>query len=171
MKEYLVKLAHYNLWANQKMISMISTDEKIFCAPVKNSFPSIKDTLLHIWDAQDIWFTRLNDKPITDFPSKNFKGNNEDVVAGLIKSSEDFYLFLDKQLPTYDTKIFSYKNMAGESFSSTAVDIVTHCMNHSTFHRGQLITILRGFGQTKFESTDLIAYHRAMKEVKKEILD
>lgn len=171
MKEYLVKLAHYNLWANQKVISMISLDKKIMNTPIVSSFPSIQETLLHIWDAQDIWLTRLKEQPNTSFPSKHFKGSNADVIEGLQKSSEDFYLFLDKQLPTYDTKIFTYTTIAGEAQASTAVEIVAHCMNHSSFHRGQLITMLRGLGQQKFEATDMIAYHRAMKEVKKEILD
>lgn len=171
MKEYLVKLAHYNLWANQNMLSMIPEDEKLFNQEVKSSFPSIKSTLLHIWDAQDIWLTRLKDEVITDFPSKNFKGDSKDIRRGLIHSSEEFYLFLDKQVPTYDTKISSYKTIAGIMQSSTTTEIVAHCMNHSTFHRGQLITILRELGCTNFIATDMIAYYRHISQVKKDILD
>ena len=171
MREYLVKIAHYNLWANQKIIAAIPLDKNIFNETLKSSFPTIKDTLLHIWDAQDIWLTRLKDLPITSFPSKNFNGSNEDVINGLIKSSESFYLFLDEQLPTFDTKIITYKTIAGEAQSSTAIEVVAHCMNHSTFHRGQIITMLRALDITKLPATDMIAYNRQMKEVKKEILD
>ncbi len=39
-------------------------------------------------------------------------------------------------------------------------EAVLHCMNHSTFHRGQLITIFRQLGFKKLFSTDLIAFSR-----------
>jgi uncharacterized damage-inducible protein DinB len=39
-------------------------------------------------------------------------------------------------------------------------EIIMHCMNHSTFHRGQIVTMLRTAGVTNLFSTDLITYYR-----------
>jgi len=53
----------------------------------------------------------------------------------------------------------SYTNSKGESFTNTAGDILFHLINHSTYHRGQLV------GQLKVEGvkpivTDYIFYKR-----------
>ena len=36
----------------------------------------------------------------------------------------------------------------------------SHIINHSTYHRGQLVTILRQAGFTKLSSIDLATYYR-----------
>ena len=37
---------------------------------------------------------------------------------------------------------------------------VCDVMNHSTYHRGQLVTLLRGAGFTALSTTDLISFYR-----------
>ena len=50
----------FNVWANGKIVEILSkVDEKFFDAEVKSSFPTIRKTIHHIWDAELIWFTRL----------------------------------------------------------------------------------------------------------------
>lgn len=171
MKEYLVTLAHYNLWANRRIISVMPNDEALFDAEAASSFTSLRKTLLHIWDAQLIWLYRLQDKQIAKVPSEIFEGSVTELCNALLAQSEEFYLFLDAQLPTYPEKSIHYSTLKGDPFVSSAQDVVSHCMNHSTFHRGQLITQLHQLGIHELISTDMITYYRTMKEVKKDILD
>jgi uncharacterized damage-inducible protein DinB len=172
MREYLLQLAHYNLWANQLIVNAIPNDKKRFTQEVKSSFPTVEKTILHIWDAQDIWLSRLEDRPLTDWPSSSLKDRNQQSICeGLNHSSVRFFQFVDKQLPTFDTKIITYKNMQGVEYQNTTQEIIAHCMNHSTFHRGQLVSMLRELGVEKFSSTDMISYFRQLKEKKKEIYD
>jgi len=42
----------------------------------------------------------------------------------------------------------SYKNSKGESWSSTVQDILTHVVLHSSYHRGQIASLMRAGGQT-----------------------
>jgi len=42
--------------------------------------------------------------------------------------------------------------------------MIMHCMNHSTYHRGQIITLLRELGATEIPGTDMIAYIREIKK-------
>lgn len=172
MREYLLQLTHYNLWANQLIANVIPKDKLLFIKELKSSFPSVEKTILHIWDAQDIWLARLEDRPISDWSSSNLKHkDSQSICGGLNHSSLKFFQFVDKQLPSFATKIISYKNMKGEEYQSTTQEIIAHCMNHSTFHRGQLVTMLRELGIEKFSSTDMISYFRQLKEKKKEIFD
>ena len=57
-------------------------------------------------------------------------------------------------------QMLSYKNIAGQSFTSAIHDILQHVVNHGTYHRGQVITMLRQIGYTKLFPTDYIAFCR-----------
>ena len=173
MREHLLQLAHYNLWANQKLINnIIPNDKFIWGKEVKSSFNTIAKTILHITDAQDIWLSRLRGESLTIWPSSNLASEHPSAIGHmLIESSHRFFAFMDAQLPTYPTKIIQYENMKGITFYNTVEEIVTHVMNHSTFHRGQLITLLRELGIDKFSSTDMITFFREIKEKKKDVLD
>ena len=58
--------------------------------------------------------------------------------------------------------------MAGKAYSNTVEEIIYHVVNHGTFHRGQIVTMLRSNGIDKLagseelSSTDLISYLRAV---------
>jgi uncharacterized damage-inducible protein DinB len=172
MREYLLQLSHYNLWANQKLVALISKDQSIWEKEVKSSFNTIASTILHITDAQDIWLSRLNGQSLGVWPSSDAAGQTSaDIARSLIQSSENFFMFLDVQLPTFPTKIIQYKDMKGFSHANTVEEIVAHTMNHSTFHRGQVITMLRELGVDKLNSTDMISFFREIKEKKKDVLD
>jgi uncharacterized damage-inducible protein DinB len=172
MREHLLHLSHYNLLANQKLLSFIPEDSFIWEREVKSSFKTIASTILHITDAQDIWLSRINGQS----PSK-WSGSDRQVQSPsdigdlLIQSSHRFFLFIDSQLPTFPTKIIQYENMKGITYSNTVEEIVAHAMNHSTFHRGQVITMLRELGVDKLDSTDMISFFREIKERKKDVLD
>jgi uncharacterized damage-inducible protein DinB len=50
--------------------------------------------------------------------------------------------------------------MAGQAFEEPYDLLLTHIFNHSTFHNGQLVTILRALGVEKIPSTDFIFWVR-----------
>ncbi len=168
MKKYLTTLTAYNLWANERMMSFIKNlDDKLMSEIVESSFPSIRETVLHVWDAEFLWLERIlkaqEEYDAIDWPSKDFSGDRNDLINGMLDTSRAFnnYVLLNDDL------VFSlpvrYKNTKGEEFEQAPGLIIMHCMNHSTFHRGQLITMMRRLGATEFKSTDMIAYFREMK--------
>ncbi|HET9314036.1 MAG TPA: DinB family protein, partial [Vicinamibacteria bacterium] len=52
-----------------------------------------------------------------------------------------------------------YRNLQGQEFETPLWQMVQHVANHSTYHRGQLVTMFRQLG-AKAVSTDLIAWDR-----------
>ena len=157
--QHFEKLLQFNLWANKRISEMlIQLHEEKFSKEICSSFKSVKLTTLHIWDAETIWKLRLEGKTIENWPGKNFNGDKNDVITGLISSSQEllnFYL-TNSEIDT----IINYHNIKGENFFTSVKDIVTHVVNHSTFHRGQIITMLRQLGETKLSGTDYITYVR-----------
>ena len=161
MKAQLVKYTEYNNWANKIITDIISnlSEEQIDKAQV-SSFPSIRKTWYHIWDAQGIWMIRLHGETVTDWPSKNFKGTTSDAIDSFLNSSGEFAALIKGFNEEVIKNNIQYKNIEGKEFTNTIADIVMHVMNHSTFHRGQLISMFREVGITKIPSTDFITYCR-----------
>lgn len=168
MKSLLLNYSKYNLWANKKIADFLSAlSEEQLEKEIVSSFPSLKKTVLHVWDAQQIWLIRLQGTSLTDFPSKNFSGTFEDVMGGCLKTSQELVDFVESSSENFLLTPLTYKNIAGDEFRNNVSDIIQHVMNHSTYHRGQIITMLRQLGITNLFSTDYIAFCRAAEEIKK----
>lgn len=159
IKELIVQQTAYNVWANTCIAELLKTlDDSILNKEQVSSFPSIKKTINHIWDAEFIWLTRLKEEPITDWPSKLLPSNSP--IDAFLKTSIEFNLFVKSKHETFFDSNTTYFNLKKEAFSTKNSGITLHCMNHSTFHRGQIVTMLRNCGITKLPSTDLITYLR-----------
>lgn len=157
------KLAHYNCWANEKVASwMVAAGDDVCNTPLNSSFSSIRLTAHHIYDAEKVWIMRLAGKPLLLWPpSKDFNfdvdtfaniwlSNSNELLQMVLSFSEnDFYS--QRQYPML-------KNDG--SYSSTVADMLMHCFNHSTYHRGQIVTMLRQQGFNNVDSTDYITYSR-----------
>lgn len=69
--------------------------------------------------------------------------------------------YVEAQSNTFFEAKTTYKNLGGESFTAVNSDILQQVFNHSTFHRGQIITLLRFLGfEGKLPSTDFISWER-----------
>jgi uncharacterized damage-inducible protein DinB len=56
-------------------------------------------------------------------------------------------------------KPVTYRNSAGDQFTSTVEDILTHIALHGSYHRGQIAASARAGGDTH-SPTDYIAFAR-----------
>jgi uncharacterized damage-inducible protein DinB len=157
--EYLKQLVRYNLWANKKIAEILNKTETVdLNKEIPSSFSSLRKTVYHIWDAEYIWLNRLNGLSISSFPSKEF--DNTVPITKFLECSEAWVKSMESEDELFFTKVCSYKNIAQKDFSNTHSEIIMHCMNHSTYHRGQLVTLLRQVGKVDLPSTDMIAFYR-----------
>jgi uncharacterized damage-inducible protein DinB len=163
LKEHLTKYAEYNLWANKRLTAKLSEMKpEDWLLEQKSSFTTIRSTLLHIYDAETIWYKRLHGESLTEMPGNNFKGSNEEIIKMLTDISEAFSEFVKVSSEAFIDSNCTYKNLSGTEFTNRVSDIISHCMNHSTFHRGQLVTMIRFCGVTGLPSTDYIAFTREL---------
>jgi uncharacterized damage-inducible protein DinB len=161
MKQIYVDYARYNLWANQRLVEVFSSKpEELTEKNIVSSFPSVKLTLLHIWDAELIWLKRLQGISLNQFPSKTFQGEIQQVYEGMLSNSQDFLYFVEKQEEAFFGQTLSFKTISYGEQSQKAGEMIHHCLNHSTFHRGQLVMMARQLGLNEIPPTDLIYFLR-----------
>lgn len=152
----LKRYVAYNQWANTQMADWLSaaTDE-MMTKEIVSSFPSLQQTVLHIWNAESLWLRVLQEKPTTELPGKGFSGSPKELLDGWLSASAAFLA----QLEGMTDEELRGSRPSGERPLAVA-DIIQHCMNHSTYHRGQLITIGRQAGLVDPPRTDFIYYVR-----------
>ena len=75
MKELLKQYAAYNIWASQRIFGIIlSLPEEKQITEVPSSFNSLYKTVLHMLDAENIWWQRMKLSERIIVPSENFSG-------------------------------------------------------------------------------------------------
>jgi uncharacterized damage-inducible protein DinB len=165
MKELLESYSKYNLWGNAKLTEfLLNLDPELLDKELISSFNTIRKTVYHIWDAEVIWYKRLNGVSVTDWPSKDFKGNDQDFFRKFIEQSSKFTSFVSDKSEAELQADFKYQSLDGKEYQNPVADTILHVMNHSTFHRGQLITMLRNVGFIELSSTDYITFIRENRQ-------
>ncbi len=150
----------YNRWAAARTFAAVEAlSEEQRRAPIVSSFPSIAATLAHIVGAEWIWLRRWQGTSVTeapawvaagDFATVRAKFNEVDIERdGLISSVGEV---------GFDGEIV-YRTMAGVEGHNKLSDLIRHVVNHGTYHRGQVATMLRQLG-AKPPQIDYVAYLR-----------
>ena len=161
MKELLQQFAAYNIWANQKIMELIlALPEEKHLAEMPSSFSSLHKTILHMWDAESAWWQRMKLQERLVMPSENFKGTLKDLVNGLMQQSNQWLDWISSASDIALDHVFQYQNSKKEQFKQPIYQMVLHIFNHSTYHRGQLINMLRQLGVDKLPATDFIVWSR-----------
>ena len=154
-------LIDFNYWARDRMLDAVNavTTEQ-FTRSLGNSFGSIRDTLVHTMWAEMIWFSRWRGE--TTPPT--FAPEAHPDAAAVRKawsdhevSLRDFFKTVDEQ--RLNAKI-AYKNLNGLPYETPLWQMLQHVVNHGTYHRGQVTTMLRQLGAAPPKATDLIFYFR-----------
>lgn len=164
MKEILKQLAAYNLWANKKLTDCIlALPEEKHEQELSSSFPSLYKTLLHMWDAESGWWQRMKLYERVVFPRDQFSGSLAELVAAYAKQSKLWEEWIGAASDAALEHVFLYQNTKQEQFKQPVYQMILHVFNHGTYHRGQLVTMLRQLGVEKIPGTDFILWSRGKK--------
>jgi uncharacterized damage-inducible protein DinB len=152
----LKRYTAYNVWADQALADWLATaTDAQWEQEIPSSFTTLRRTALHIWSAEYLWLQVLRDEPYTDNPTRDFRGSNADLLAGWREASEAFHRHVDGM----SDEDLSGTRGGGDGRAPLRVDdIIQHCMNHSTYHRGQLITQGRQAGLADPPRSDYIHF-------------
>lgn len=146
MKEKLIDLFEYTYYFNKQMIKIIFDN-------ISNVDEKIISLINHTLNAQQVWNSRiLNEKSFEVWQINLFEKleeiNNQNFQTSIqIIENSDF-----------DQRI-EYQNSKGSKFENTIFEILFQAINHSTYHRRQINSLLKQSGIEPI-LTDYIFYKR-----------
>jgi uncharacterized damage-inducible protein DinB len=138
LADYLRRQFAYDAWANEEVLKAIRT----------NAGENTRSLQLmsHILAAERVWLERLKQQPqsVPVWPEPDLaQCESEAAQLGRL-----WFEYLDLITAGDVALSISYKNSKGESYSSAIVDVLTHVVMHSAYHRGQIASHMRANGQT-----------------------
>jgi len=148
----------YTQWANHRILSACQPlDSSAFTRNLGNSFGSIRDTLVHVLWAEWIWLERWQGRSpkqpaaFTDYPDiQSIEKRWNEIEQGQ-------QAFLERLTAAALDRRIGYENLKGERWGYSLGHMLQHVANHSTYHRGQVVTMLRQLGASA-SSTDFLLY-------------
>jgi uncharacterized damage-inducible protein DinB len=152
-------LYRYNSWATARVLDAVSPlPEADFTRDLKNSHGSIRDTLTHVVWSEWIWLERWKgESPTTVFSPEEFP-TPDSLRLRFHAVATARSVFLDDLAPERLNDVVEYKNMKGETWRYPLWQQLHHVVNHSTYHRGQVTTMLRQLGAEPL-GTDFLVYY------------
>lgn len=161
MKLIVQQMASYNVWATEQLLTLInSLPTHLHTQEVPSSFDTLMKTVLHMWDASSIWWQRMRLSEKITRPGDNFSGEMKEAASGLIEQSIQWQNFAKAAQEHMLTHEFIYMNTKREQFKQPVYEVILHLCNHDTYHRGQLVNILRQLGIEKIPQTDFVVFCR-----------
>ncbi|MBL7700752.1 MAG: DinB family protein [Ferruginibacter sp.] len=161
MKEILQQYAAYNIWATKLLTDRIIrlTDEEIN-REIISSFPSIYKTLQHMWLAEEVWWKRLKLTENIVLESSAFTGSFSEMTGILARQSQQYKEWIDNATEPQLVHVFAFVRNK-EQVKMPVYQVLHHVFNHSTYHRGQLVTMMNQLGVDKIPGTDFMFFCRA----------
>jgi uncharacterized damage-inducible protein DinB len=158
--ELLRLLFQYNAWADRRLVDACGglTNEQ-FTRNLGSSFSSVRDTVVHLYGAEWVWNERFQGRS----PSALLSGAGFPDLASVrlkLEEMDQYYIDYVSKITQLDLdRVIRYKTFAGDEFSNPLWQSLHQLTNHGSYHRGQVVTLLRQLG-VKPASTDLIMYYR-----------
>lgn len=152
-------LYRYNSWANEQVLGAAARAPRgDFTRDLKSSHASLRDTLTHIVWAEWIWLQRWKgSSPTIVFSPEDFP-HVERLSERFHAVEAERSVFLQDLAAERLLQIIEYRNLRGETWRYPLWQQLVHVVNHSTYHRGQVTTLLRQLGVIPVP-TDFLVYY------------
>ena len=152
------ELYGFNRWANARIFGAVSIlPPEAFVHDLGSSYPSVRDTLVHIIWAEWIWLQRWKgSSPQIVFQPAEFR-TFDAVKARWEELEAEQREFVDTLTYPALASAVAYTNLRGERWRYELWREMYHVVNHSSYHRGQITAMLRQLG-AQAVSTDFLHY-------------
>lgn len=156
---FLVEHFDYSRWATEKVLDAVAplTTEELN-RPLHNSFESVMATLVHIFGADRIWLSRFQNQPRLKLTDAGETFTLPELKNAWAAVHDRFAQWAAGMPQDKIDGLLAYRNLQGKRIELPQWQACLHVVNHATYHRGQVTTMLRQLGHSSV-STDLIFYY------------
>jgi len=149
----------YNRWANLRLLDVcepLSRDDLL--RELGGSFPSVWLTLTHLYAAENTWLARWQGTPTGRKPELD----GVETVKSLRQRWDDVWRQQCELLETVTEadlrRVIPVVLMSGKQLDQQLAATMRHCVNHASYHRGQVTNFLRMLGAST-TPLDLVLYY------------
>lgn len=165
MKEYIRFIYAYNAWANQRILDTCQelTPSQFLAGSGHSTInPSIRDTLVHIMGAQEIWLARFGGVS----PTRTLDPQDFGTLALIRQYWDQVELhtrgFIDAVQDGVLAETMHYRNTASKPFAYPRWQTMVHQVNHATQHRAEVALLLTQAGHSPGD-LDMLKYMHETK--------
>jgi uncharacterized damage-inducible protein DinB len=151
-------LYDYNAWANERMLAScraLSPEE--YGRALGGGWPSVADTLAHLASATRAWHERFHGRS----PERLLTGADlpafADAASMLMEADVGMRKLVIELAPDRRNDVLAYKNLRGETKKVVTWAVFRHVVNHASYHRGQISSMVRRLGHEP-KATDLVLW-------------
>lgn len=151
-------LYDYTIWANGRTIdSCRALTPEEYARDLGGGWPSVADTLAHLASATRAWHERFHGRS----PDRLLTGKDlpalEDAAAMLTEADAALKTFVLEWPAARRNDILAYTNLRGETKKVYYWAVFRHAVNHASYHRGQISSMIRRMGKDP-KATDLVLW-------------
>ena len=152
----LRSLLAYTMWADRQVLeSLAGLPPEDLTRDTGSSFGTLLGTMSHILGAEQVWLSRLVGAPLERLPSERDFTDLPSLAGGFVDFWPQLEVFLASLSESQLLSPFSWVNFKGESHQAPFHQVIVHFANHSTYHRGQVASMMRQLGHRP-PGTDLV---------------
>jgi uncharacterized damage-inducible protein DinB len=140
-------LFRFNRWANSVMAHAASflTEEQLK-RNLNSSFGSVRDTMVHMMWGEWLWLRRWKEEhPMIRFNPAEFNSLDE-IRKRWAQIEMERTAFVSTLNDADLSRQITYVNSRAETWTYSLSHMIQHIVNHSSYHRGQVMGMLRQLG-------------------------
>ena len=163
IQQLMTNYAAYNRWANETLCNWLAQyPVAIIEQTVPSSFNSAAATIVHLLETETFWLSFLRAAPHGQGQWQSIRCATAEALTRLPAQSAECAAYVGACTPQQLTQPCPL-NQPWMQGVLPRYEYIQHCMNHSSYHRGQVITIARLTGLTDPPNTDYNYYNMVVK--------
>ena len=152
----------YLAWANNLILDAVQQlPASEYEKDRGSSHGGIKGTLEHMYRADMVWFSRVAGEPFANIADVPVPDSFRELRHEWLALHERWQKWIGQLSGNQFGIDIRYTNSLGVAYSTPIWQVLLHLASHSTYHRGQIVTMLRQSG-VKPPGTDLIMFYRSL---------
>ena len=153
-------LYDYNAWANHRALEAASAlPPEQFAHSLGSSFSSVRDTLVHVCSGEWVWLERFQGRSPAAFPDPQPFATAAALREHWFPQEAALLAFARGLSQQQLDAVMEYRTFKFGTYRNPLWQSMQHVVNHGTYHRGQVTTMLRQLGAQPIP-TDLMHFYR-----------
>jgi uncharacterized damage-inducible protein DinB len=148
-------LVDYHYWARDRLLdALVPLTSDQFTRDLSSSFPSVRDTLVHLYTADWGWHLLWRGQPLTAPPA----AESFPDLASVRRAWQD-----------QESQVRGFVATLAEEDIRGFWKKLLHLVNHASYHRGQVTMMLRQLGVGAPNSQDMIIFYKERAQERRQM--